>query len=236
MKTLFLSVLFLATTTLASAQNELFQFYTDSVKLKNDNDSVIKDFEARVKAVDPSVDLKGVRTVIENGSATGYYLAKTNLIYLPSWETMPPLFKEFGTKVAGSKQRGEELARLFYYGFFLPHEVAHALQFNADKRNGNEYDNEYEANVLATLYWRMKGREKELKRCYEIARNVLTKLKNPIPAGEDPKAYFTAHYDTFVQDPEKYGYIMFYQVVKAYEDKTLPAFDQYVKKMLNRKS
>ncbi|WP_123923477.1 hypothetical protein [Flavobacterium tructae] len=46
-----------------------------------------------------------------------------------------------------------------------------------------------------------------------------------MPEKEEPNKYFTAHYQEFVQDPNKYGYIMFHQIITQLEDKTLADFD-----------
>ncbi len=220
---------------LSSAQNKPFNFYTDSLKLKNDNNAIIADFENMIKKIDNKFEFKGMKTIIINNAPTGYYLPTTNNIYLPMWQTMPQMFKDFGTSVTGSKEKGEELSRLFFYGFFLPHEIGHGLQHNAKKLHNNEYDNEYEANVIAVLYWRKQGKKTELTSCYKIAKLALKNLTDPIPKGEDPKSYFTNHYEEFTNDPNKYAYIMFEQVVIAYEDKTLPDFDNYIKRILSRK-
>lgn len=234
MKKIYLTISLIFFCRLSFAQNNSFSIYNDSLKLKKDNDAIIADFESSVKKIDSPFSFKGLKTVVENNSSTGYYAPKANVISLPWWETMPQIFKDFGTNVTGSKEKGEQLSKLYYYGFFLPHEIGHGLQFITGKRLDNDYDNEYEANVIALLYWREKGKKKELKQCYKIAKQVLQNLPNPIPKGEDPKTYFTKHYEVFAQDPNKYGYIMFYQIVTAFEDKSLPNFDTYVKGILDR--
>ncbi|MDQ8013186.1 MAG: hypothetical protein REI96_12100 [Flavobacterium nitrogenifigens] len=48
---------------------------------------------------------------------------------------------------------------------------------------------------------------------------------NPIPEKEYSKQYFTTHYQEFAKDPNKKGYIIFHQIITAFEDKTLADFD-----------
>ena len=93
---------------------------------------------------------------------------------------------------------------------------------------------EYEANELALLYWRSKGKQKELRQCYEMAKRVLTKVKNPIPENVDAKKYITEHYVELLKDPNKYAFIQFSQIVKIFEDKSLPDFNIYIKKYFKK--
>src|SRR5699024_1228728 len=160
--TVLLTVL-LALSTRAFSQSKMFTTISDSATLRKENDLLIKDFEKRLKKIDSRVDLKGLKTVVQDSLFIGYYLYKTNSIYLSSWPAQPKVIKNVCTGIMGSKAEGEKLAAMFFYGYFLPHEIGHGLQFNANVRKGNEYDNEYEANVIALLYWKKRGKEKELR-------------------------------------------------------------------------
>lgn len=219
----------------AFSQAKPFTIITDSVTLRKENDLLIKDFEKRVRKINGSVELKGLRTVVKDSLFAGYYLFKTNSIYLSTWPAQPKVIKNFCTGIMGSKAAGEKLAAMYFYGFFLPHEIGHGLQFNANVRKGNEYDNEYEANVIALLYWKERGKEKELRECYEIAKQVVAKLPNPIPANEDTKQYFTVHYDEMSQNAGQYAYMLFSQIVTIFEDKSLPDFNTYIKQYVAKK-
>ena len=67
------------------------------------------------------------------------------------------------------------------------------------------------------------------KKCYEIAENALTKLKDPVPEGIDRKIYVTENYARLTQDHMGYAYILFSQIVEIMEDKSLPDFKTYMK-------
>jgi len=233
MKRAFLLLLILTGINL-KAQNNFFQIYTDSVALKNQNDELIRDIETKIKIVVPSFSFKALKTTIPKTFMPGQYRQKTNKIYLLPWQTGGPPMKEFLTDIGGSEEKGNALAGMFFYGFFLPHEVGHALQFHANAVPKSNYDAEYEANELAVVYWRSKGRQKELQQCYEIAKKALLKLKNPIPENADAKVYMTEHYNELLQDPYKYAYIQFSQIVTVLEDKSLPDFETYVKKYFKK--
>lgn len=219
----------------AIAQNNYFEIYNDSTKLKNQNDALIREMEKQIQTTNPYFNFKGLTTEIPNTFMPGQYRSKTNKIYLNTWQVGGPPMEAFLADVAGSNEKGNTMAALYFYGFFLPHEVGHALQHHTQKEPENNYDGEYEANELAITYWRSKGKQKELQQCYEMAKIVLAKLKNPIPKNEDVKTYVTAHYYEMLKDPYQYAYIQFSQIVTIFEDKSLPTFDVYIQKYFPKK-
>lgn len=226
-----LSIILLSTfCMIVKAQNHYFEIYTDSAALKNQNDELIRDIENRIKVMHPSFSFKGLTTEIPKTFMPGQYRSKTNKIYQLTWQVGGPPMESFLADVGGSAENGKALAAMFFYGFFLPHEVGHAFQYHTNKVPENDYDGEYQANELAVVYWKSKGKQKELQQCYELAKKVLQKLKNPIPENEDAKKYMTAHYNELLKDPYKYGYIQFSQIVQVLEDKSLPNFETYIAK------
>lgn len=228
MKNLIFMLCFISN--ISSAQNQWFKIYNDSTKFTKDYNLLIKDFENRVKNVDDSVGLKGLKFAIVNEG--GFYNPSDHTIYMNIYDNTPQWLLDFSENVAGGKEQGKELAGLFFFGFFMPHEIAHGLQFSLNKQKADEYHNEFEANQIAMAYWKKVGKEKELEKCYKVAKQALLKLKNPIPAGEDEQKYFTKYYLEFVQDPYKYGYIQFQQIVTIYEDKSQPDFDSLIKNII----
>ena len=230
MKNLIFTMMLFFLSNFIFAQNQWFETYSDSVKFANDYNLLIKDFEKQINKIDSSVDLKGLKFKIVNEG--GYYNPNDHTVYMNLYQTTPQWLIDFSADIAGGKQQGDELAGLFFFGFFMPHEIGHALQFSRNKVRDNEYDNEFEANQIAIAYWKKMGREKELERCYKIAKQALAKIKNPIPEKEDKKSYFTKHYGDFVLDPYKYGYIQFEQIVAIYEDKSQPDFDTLIKNII----
>jgi hypothetical protein len=218
------------------AQNEVFELFTDSIELRRQNDALINDFENRVRRLDNKFTLHGTRTIVGDSLYAGFYFPDDNRIHLPNWTTTPQPVLDFCNEVAGGKQEGEKLAAMYFYGFFLPHEIAHAFQFNAGLRLDNEYDNEFEASAIAVLYWKMRGKDVELKECYKLAKHAVSAIKDPFPAGVDEKKYFTDHYEEFAQDPYKYGYVMFKQIIQIFEQKKDKTnFDTYVSQRLSKK-
>jgi len=217
-----------------NAQNNYFEIYTDTAALKNQNDALILDVERQIKRIEPSFDFDGLTTEIPETFMPGQYRLKTNKIYLNTWQVGGPPMVGFLTEVTGSEDNGENAAALFFYGFFLPHEIGHALKYQTDNVPKDNYDAEYEANEIAVSYWRSKAKKMELRKCYKMAKKVLAKLKNPIPYHVDAKDYITADYNELLQDPYRYGYIQFSQIVEILENKSLPDFDTYIKKYVKK--
>jgi hypothetical protein len=138
--------------------------------------------------------------------------------------------------MAGSGEKGQELFGLFFNGFYLPHELGHALQKELTQyKAANSYESEYLANIISMLWWQKQGKHKELKNCYELAKKIMMQLKNPVPSGETAEQYFTEHYEEAGKNPFVYGYMQFGQFIKIYEDKNLPDFDTKIKELAKQK-
>lgn len=232
MNKIFLFFYFLILSNLLSAQNKVFEVYTDSAQLIKDNDALITDIENRVKTLDPTFSFKGLRTVTDN-SPGGYFLGKQNIIHHATWDIEEKFIGQLAANITGGPEKGKEFVGLFVHGFFLAHEIGHALQYHTGNWNEeNFYENEYQASEIALLYWKEKGKTKELNECYELAKLAVSKLENPFPENVDQEKYFTEHYNEFFQNPKKYAYVMFSQIVKVFEDKSLTDFDTYIKTRL----
>lgn len=232
MKKLVLIISLLAIYNVTFAQNKWFTVYSDSNTLIKDGDKLIADFEKKIKKINKKISLKNPKTVYNLMGP--YYSPNANTLNLPIWDISPKWYKDFCVEVAGGAEVGKKMFGLFFNGFYVSHELGHTLQYAANNRADNEYDNEYIANIIGLLYWKKKGKQNELRQCYEFAKQALSKIKNPIPQNEDIKKYFTEHYQEFGQDPYKYGFVQFSQYVKVYEDKTLTDFDTFIKGFINK--
>ncbi len=220
-------LLFLLLSFQGNAQNGWFKTYGDSAALKSDAEKIVHQFKQKVKSANSTIKLDDWKVVKHTTPYLIYIENKT--ANLPFWPEVIPQQKDFFTEVSGGKKEGKEVFGLFFNGFYLVHELGHGLAQSSGKKFQNFYDGEYDANIIAMLYWRKSGRKKELQKCYAYAKKMLTHLKNPTPAGENEKEYLTKHYDEITSDPYKYGYIQFKQFVEIYEDKNLPDFKTLMK-------
>ena len=136
--------------------------------------------------------------------------------------------------VAGGEIAGKKVFGLFFNGFYLPHELGHGLQHKVESSLSASYKNEYFANTIAYLWFKKQGRKKELKNCYNYAKKIWTKLPNPVPTGMTIEEYFLKNYEKASEDPYTYGYMQFKQFIEIYEDETLPGFNAFVEKYLQK--
>ena len=226
MKNILLILVIFCSANLLIAQNQIFKTYQDKVALQKDAENLIELFTNDLKKIEPTISFD-IKTRINTTPYLIYYDGK-NEVSLPYWgEVIPPL-KQFLTQVSGSEEKGKEVFGLFFNGFYIPHELGHALQEKTEGGIENGYESEYFANTIAILWWRKQGKENDLKKCYEYTKEILKKLPNPVPEGKTKEQYFSENYRVATQDPNVYGWMQFSQFVNIYEDQTLPDFDTFV--------
>lgn len=213
---------------LTQAQNKWFTVYSDTNKLTIDANAIIEEMAAQINKSGLDAKFLPPKAIKNTTPYLIYIDMEKGVVNLPFWTEVIPPQKEFFADVAGGEAKGKEVFGLFFNGFYLTHEVGHSFTLNAGKKFDNSYDSEYDANVMAMLFWRQKD-SKSLNTCYNYAKEMLKKLTNPVPVGADYKGYMTKHYDELSSDPYKYGYIQFTQFVEIYENKSLPDFSTYVR-------
>lgn len=154
-----------------------------------------------------------------------YFDSRNTSMHYTLWSDLDAQSKAFFNQIAGNDEaEAKKIFGLFFNGFYVPHEMAHYLShISGDKARLHTYEGELFANQLAMVVWREIMPERALKNVYESAKNILPKLKNPVPEGENEAKWFSKNYNKIVesQDPYTYGYFQFSQIVKVYEDETL---------------
>lgn len=216
-----------------SAQSKWFTLYTDSVALVKDGKTITEKFIKDVKRIDPKIGLE-VNTILNTSPYLIYFDVNVKTANLPLWTQVMEQQQQFFYEVAGGEDAGKKAFGYFFNGFYLPHELGHAMQHVVEGDVVGSYDNEYFANTVAILWWRKMGRKKELQLCYESAKMMWEKLPNPVPEGSTVQEYFSQNYEKASENPYVYGYMQFKQFMLIYEDKTLPDFDTFVKTFLSR--
>lgn len=215
------------------SQAPFFKTYSDSVNLVNDGRSIVSDFMKMVKNADSSIVVKP-SAILNTTPYLIYWDDSLQTANLPIWSQVIEPQKEFFYSLnGGSKEDGVKMFGLFFNGFYLPHELAHCVEWNLFKKghrkNDGLYRSEYFANTMAIIYWRLKGRQNDLAACYAFARKVLAQLPNPVPKGVNVEEYFNTNYQALSSDPYKYGFFQFNQFVEIYEKKELPSFSEALK-------
>ncbi len=232
MKNHYLILVVICSANFLLAQNQIFTIYHDKVALQKDVENLIELFSNDLKKIEPTISFD-IKSRVNTTPYLIYYDGKTE-VNLPFWGEVIPEQKEFFNQISGSQEKGKEIFGLFFNGFYIPHELGHALEHAKEGHVENGYKSEYFANVVAILWWRKQGKEKELKKCYDYTREILKKLPNPTPEGQTMEQYFTENYHAATQDPAVYGVLQFSQFIKIYEDKTLPDFDRFILNYMNQ--
>lgn len=231
MKRILLIIAFFLTTHLSFSQKSWFSVYTDSATMVQDGADITHAFIADIKKIKPDIALN-VKAVLNTTPYLIYFDGQgaVKTANLPIWAQVIPQQQQFFYEVTGSEVAGKAAFGLFFNGFYLPHELGHAVEEAIRGNLKGSYEEEYYANTVSMLWWKKQGREKELKACYESAKTIFAKLPNPVPAGMTIEAYFGKNYEQASQNPFVYGYMQFKQFIQIYEDKQLPDFNNYMKK------
>ena len=231
-KTLFAAALLLPV--MLFSQTPLFKVYSDSAKLVQDAKIVTGDFMQQVYKTDISLKAIQPAAVLNTTPYLIFWDDSSQTANMPIWQQVIPPQKQFFIQLnQNNEAEGLRMFGLFFNGFYLPHELAHAVEwhlvFHTKKRTAQGYYmSEYFANTLAIIYWRQKGRTAELEACYQFAKQMLAQLPNPVPAGQDKIAFFNSNYERLTSDPFAYGYYQFSQFAEIYEKKELPSFEAYL--------
>jgi len=224
-----------------TAQQKWFVKFTDSAELISNAKSITAKFVKDVKKINPSIQFE-INPILNTTPYLIFYNNENNekTANLPIWQQVIEPQKQFFYEIAGSQPEGERIFGLFFNGFYLPHELGHALQEITEGRVKNSFESEYLANTIAILWWRKNKNKAELEQCYKAAKIIWAKLPNPVPSDSIIEEYFTANYEKASANPYEYGYMQFKQFISIYEDKNLPSFDvfikKYFKKMLKKQS
>ncbi len=214
---------------LSAQQPTWFILQTDSTTLVHEARTLTDRFLADVRAIAPDVPLRP--RIRENTTPyLIFYSGTDTTVNLPLWDKVPPPLKGFLTKVGGGEAQGQALFAHYFNGFYLPHELGHALIDAMGLSPGHgSYEEEYKANALAMAWWREQGRTRELATCLELARTALANSPVPDTEGLDLPTFLTRHYERATQDPFLYGHVQFGQFIELYNDPALPSFAEQVK-------
>lgn len=125
---------------------------------------------------------------------------------------------------------GQALFEDMFYRFFMVHELGHLIagrvidglpdaerQQAAKNMAANATGKELVPNRIAVAWFREHDPQ-YLARLVADFRRIQSHLPNPVPAGADPKHYFTENYSRLGADPIAYGWYQLYMVTSVYEE------------------
>lgn len=232
MRTLLLPCTLGLAFTAAAQHPAWFALQTDSASLVREARALTERFIADVRAAAPDVRLHP-RVIERTTPYLIFYSEADTTVNLPLWDKVPSPLKEFLTRVGGDEATGRALFAHYFNGFYLPHELGHALidALGLAPASGS-YAEEKKANALAMAWWREQGRTRELAACLELARTALAHTPVPDTEGLGTEAFLTRYYERATQDPFLYGYVQFGQFVELYDDPALPGFAEQVRALV----
>ena len=169
MKKLIFSIAFFLSSNAVLSQENFFRVYSDSISLVHDANQIISQFTKDVNSINP-IFATQTKAILNTKPYLIFYSPNSNQVNLPIWHQVIPAQKKFFYELGGDEEKGKEMFGLFFNGYFLAHEMGHALQKAANKKESDLYQNEYFANSIAILYWKKENRTKELLSCYNYAK------------------------------------------------------------------
>ncbi|MBU1384157.1 MAG: hypothetical protein KKE52_04995 [Alphaproteobacteria bacterium] len=124
------------------------------------------------------------------------------------YEELPPEMQGLMSAWANTagQPSGASLFGDIFNSLLVPHEMGHWMQHISRRAiTLDRWESEVEANRIAIAYWSLDAEDAaRLPARIEAFSGFLGQLPDPVPDGEDPRAYFNEHYESF--DAAQYGW------------------------------
>jgi len=162
------------------------------------------------------------------------YRGKSRTLVIGRWETLPPPIKGFFNQWAAHDmpgKGGDELFDALFNGFLVGHELGHWVGDQSGRLDTiDSYEAEIEANQFAIAFAALDpATAKSLERTVGQF-SFLRTLPNPVPVGQDERAYFNTHYWTMpTEDPVAYNWYQGRLMQEAWARRGKADFCQLVK-------
>jgi hypothetical protein len=166
--------------------------------------------------------------VVEDVPSFGQYSPEKNRLRTGAWEVMSAQGKGFFAHLAGPGANDEAARAEFEidaHQWIFVHEMGHWWQAcRGVVDHGDPYGIESGANRIAAAYWREHDPAvvTHLRAAFE---NVLGHAPNPVPVGQDVKAYFNANYET-LGPSTVYPWFQSRMGVTVIDERPMPTFKQ----------
>lgn len=127
------------------------------------------------------------------------------------WDDSPaPLQDLFALMMGGDKPQGEAFYKLYFYWYYIAHELGHVLRIQYRGKPENTWEEETAAHQFAVSYWRAKGQFQLLLELESMVRRALQNLPDPVPADADRATYFNHSSEKIASDPAAFWGYQFY--------------------------
>jgi len=209
------------------AQETWFETHSDTTLLVNNSNKIVKEFAREVEKIKTGIDIDP-KAIKNTTPSLIFFNAENNTVNLPFWDDVIPPQKDFFFELTGGTEEGQRAFGLLFNGYFLAHELGHALAEKLGVTFEHGFDSEYFANEIAIAYWEKAGQEDALNMCYTYVKKMLSNLENPIPENNTFRSYFIKNFYNI--GTYKYAFLQFTQFIEIYENQSRHDFDELVKR------
>ena len=203
------------------------------------------EIRAHIRNFDLQTTVPEIR--IDAGPTLSFYgMGNGNAVHEERWENVPaPEQASFNQWAiyAADEPTGKALFEDMFYRFFFVHELGHWMQDEvlrqrrdpmakeADKNSAiARWQYESVANRISVAWWREQD-PVYLAKLVNDFRKIQRELPNPMPPGEDARAFFTREYQKLAEDPNAYGWFQLQMVILVYDEKPALSFQQAIDKL-----
>ena len=170
----------------------------------------------------PAIQVLSAPTVIS-------YDSNKRTLFIGRWKTLPPPIQGFFAQWASRDFPRQPPQRLFdtlFNGFLVGHELGHWVADQSGRLPTlDHYAAEIEANRFAIAFSDLGDRRETAR---TVARfSYLSTLPNPVPPGEEPRAWFNSHYWDLVRaNPLAYNWYQGVFMAEAWKQRGAADFCQ----------
>ena len=230
---LFSSLAAASLLTLTSAANASAEVQIKPDPVADMASPLIQKFETALKAcgIEPGA-MPGV--VVDSEPSLVSFSHRDRSLHLSRWTEMPAPIQGMVAEWAAQGTLGlspEDQFGEIFNSLLIPHELGHFVQMlDGRDRTLDNWSAEVDANRVAVAFWSLEPAD--AARIAERVANFndfLAALPSPVPAGEDPHAYFEANYERLGSDPAAYGWYQGAFMRTAWAQRQDATFCQLVK-------
>ncbi len=192
---------------------------TDPAAIKAHVEGLVREFLERVPG-GPAFEAPSVSVGFTPG-LSWMSSVKPHVMHVAPWEQCPPPVQAFFASVQDAASGDASgFYRAGFYNFLIPHEMSHFVDYERGQGPAPEqrHDSELKANRVAVAFWMERpGGLEWLSGFIPLIEAARAKLPVPVPAGEDPTAYFNANYQALMANPVAYAWFQWRMVAEAWE-------------------
>ncbi|ADL01322.1 hypothetical protein [Brevundimonas subvibrioides] len=167
-------------------------------------DSIRDRFVAAVEACGTALSSTPGVVVDTSSSIDIHYSPDDRSIHLGRWADLDTDSRGVIEAWASKGTMGLSPEQMFsetFNSIMAPHELGHFLQdISGRSASLGMWDGELEANRIAVAFWAMQpGADGRVVERVGNITPLMDDVPDPVPAEEDPKAFFETHYDAFMR-------------------------------------